>query len=86
MSGVRESRAKAEEIERWALATCQSLGLPITDATDDFFAAGGTSLTVIRLIARAEEEYGEECLPPDDVYERSTIRDIAASIAARTGT
>jgi Phosphopantetheine attachment site len=74
----------AERVERWVVDACRSLGLPVEEAGDDFFAAGGTSLTVIRLIARAEAEFGEDCLPPDDVYEHSTVRGMAAVIVANS--
>jgi hypothetical protein len=68
------------QVERWVGDVCRSLGVPVEDPADDLFAAGGTSLTAIRLMAQAEAEYGEDCLPPDDIYESSTIRGIAASI------
>lgn len=79
MSEGAESPQLAE-IERWLIEACQSLGLQITGAEQDFFTAGATSLTAIRLIARAEERYGEDALPPDDLYEDGRIRQIAASI------
>lgn len=71
---------ESAEIEQWLIAACQSLGLPITDAEEDFFTAGATSLTAIRLIAKAEEKYGEDALPPDDLYADGRVRQIAASI------
>ncbi|MEU3501617.1 phosphopantetheine-binding protein [Streptomyces hundungensis] len=69
-----------EELEQWVLTTCRDLGLTVETAADDFFEAGGTSLTAIRLIAQAEETYGEDALTPDDLFARSAVRDIAASI------
>ncbi|MCM2416302.1 phosphopantetheine-binding protein [Streptomyces sp. RKAG290] len=76
----RSGTPEAERMEKWVIDACQAVGLPITSASDDFFQADGTSLTVIRLIARAEAEFGDDCLPPEDIYERSTVRGIAASI------
>jgi hypothetical protein len=84
MSEAAETPELAE-IEQWLIAACQSLGLRITGAEEDFFAAGATSLTAIRLIAKAEEQYGEDALPPDDLYADSRVRQIAASIRRNGG-
>jgi hypothetical protein len=84
MSGDAETSELAE-IEKWLVAACQSLGLGITGAEEDFFTAGATSLTAIRLIAKAEERYGEDALPPDDLYADSQVRQIAASIRRNAG-
>lgn len=74
-----------ETIDNWVVEICKDLGLPVTDTDSDFFEAGGTSLTAMRLIGKAEETYGEDALPPDDLYARSSLGDIAASIR-RNGT
>jgi Phosphopantetheine attachment site len=74
------------QVEQWVGDVCRSLGVPVEDPGDDFFAAGATSLTAIRLMAQAEAEYGEDCLPPDDIYESSTIRGIAAAIVRNSTT
>ncbi|MFI5593245.1 acyl carrier protein [Amycolatopsis sp. NPDC051758] len=67
-------------MERWVIDACVALGLSAQSPSDDFFALGGTSLSVIRLVARAEEKFGESCLPPDELYEESTVRGIAGLI------
>jgi non-heme Fe2+,alpha-ketoglutarate-dependent halogenase len=72
------------EIENWVIGFCRELNLPVEDATTDFFAVGGTSLTAMRLIASAEELYGEDVLPPDDLYESSSMGGIATVIARNT--
>lgn len=69
-----------EHVEQWVRDACRDLGLPMDGGADDFFMAGGTSLTVLRLVARAEEEFGDDALPPDDLFEHSSFRGIAASI------
>lgn len=69
-----------DEFERWVIEACRSLGLPVEDAEGDFFEAGATSLTALKLIARAEDRYGEDVLPPDDLFDDSSIRGIAARI------
>lgn len=68
----------------WVTEVCRDLNLPVDGPEDDFFAAGGTSLTAMRLIAKVEERFGEDALPPDDLYERSTLGEIAASIRRNT--
>ncbi|MGC4987353.1 phosphopantetheine-binding protein [Streptomyces sp. DT193] len=70
----------AQDIESWVIDFCRELGLPAEDATSNFFAMGGTSLTAMRLIASAEERYGEDVLPPEDLFERSQLGQIAAVI------
>jgi acyl carrier protein len=70
------------EIETWVLDSCRELGLLVEGAEDDFFTTGGNSLTAVRLIAKVEDRYGEDCLPPDDLFERSSVGQIAATILA----
>ncbi|NEB78362.1 acyl carrier protein [Streptomyces sp. SID14478] len=70
------------EIESWVLDTCRELGLLVDEVGDDFFGGGGNSLTAVRLIAKAEDRFGEDSLTPDDLFERSTLREIAATIRA----
>ena len=77
MSDAAERQA---EIERWVIEACQELKLPIGSADDDIFDAGGTSLTIIRLIARVERDFGAELLSPDEIVEASSVHDIAGSI------
>lgn len=68
------------ELERWVIDVCAELGVPLENADSDLFEAGATSLTAARLIARVEARFGEDALPPDDLFEQSTVRAIAASI------
>ncbi|MFF8393062.1 phosphopantetheine-binding protein [Streptomyces sp. NPDC016172] len=70
------------EIESWVVDTCRELGLLVEGVGDDFFLAGGNSLTAVRLIAKVEERFGEDCLPPDDLFERSGVGQIAETILA----
>ncbi|MFD8692530.1 phosphopantetheine-binding protein [Streptomyces sp. NPDC059651] len=74
-----------QEIESWVIGFCRQLGLPVEDGESDFFSAGGTSLTAMRLIASAEERYGEEALPPEDLFEHSRLSQIAAVIGKNSG-
>jgi hypothetical protein len=68
------------EIEHWVIGVCRELGLPVERADDDFFAAGGSSLTAIKLLSQVEGRFGEDALLPEDLFERSGVREIAASI------
>jgi acyl carrier protein len=70
------------EVESWVMDACRELGLPVASGDDNFFTAGGNSLSAVKLIAKAEEAFGEDALPPDDLFERSAIRDIALTIVA----
>ena len=74
------TNADLDTIQAWVLAACRDLGLSV-DAGSDFFRAGGSSLTAVKLIARAEETFGEDSLPPDDLFGNSGISEIAESIA-----
>ncbi len=69
-------------IEGWVIEACQQLGLPVSTGDDDFFEAGATSLTVMRLIERVGKKFGEDALSPEDVIEFSSVHEIAATISA----
>lgn len=69
-----------EETERWVVGVCRELGLPVEGSDSDFFDAGGSSLAATKLIAKAEDRFGEDALPPDDLFAKSTVREIAESI------
>jgi acyl carrier protein len=73
-------------IEQWVIGACAQLGLPVAGRDDDFFDAGGTSLAVARIVARAEEEFGAEALSPEELIEQSTIHEIATVILRNTST
>lgn len=59
------------------------LDLPVVGARDDFFALGGDSLRVLRLIAALEEELGTEpgTLGLVDVFDDPTAAGLAARLA-----
>jgi acyl carrier protein len=70
-----------QQLREWVLEACQDIGLPLRHDEDDFFDAGGTSLSAAKLIGRAEEAFGEDALPPEDLFTGSTVREIAATLA-----
>lgn len=72
--------ANIGKIEIWLINACRELGLRVEDSSSDFFAAGGTSISAIRLIAQAEEHFGEDALPPENLFAESRLQDIAACI------
>jgi acyl carrier protein len=76
MMGMDDQR----DVEHWLVGICQELGLQLESASDDFFAAGASSITAVKLISQVEEKFGEDALPPEDLFEKSCINDIAASI------
>lgn len=73
-------------IEQWVIDVCAQLGLPVADGDDDFFEVGGTSLAVVRLVARVEEEFGADAFSPEELIEESTVRQIAGAILRNTTT
>jgi phosphopantetheine binding protein len=70
-------------IEDWLIDVCRQLGVRVTEPTDDFFTAGGNSLSVVRLIARTDQRFGEDALTVDELFEHSGIRDIASCIRSK---
>ncbi|MEU7059054.1 phosphopantetheine-binding protein [Streptomyces sp. NPDC046197] len=69
-----------QHVEQWLISECQALGLNVATVQDDFFEAGGTSLSAMKLIARVDEAFGEDALPPDDLFADSSIRALASQI------
>ena len=52
-------------------------------ATDDFFALGGHSLMAVKVVSRLREVFGVE-VPVRVIFESSTLRELAASVASAT--
>ncbi len=76
---------RGESIELWLIDACQQMGVSVDDATDDFFDAGGNSLSLVRLIARTDAQFGEDVLTADELVENSSIQDIASCIRRNHG-
>ncbi|WP_181775692.1 non-ribosomal peptide synthetase family protein [Amycolatopsis pittospori] len=72
--------------ERW-LAEVWGKALKYDDVSveDDFFAAGGNSLTAVSLVNRINREYGTR-LPLQVVFESPKLGDLAARIGEDSGT
>jgi hypothetical protein len=73
-----------DELEQWVVTTCRSLGLEEVGIGVVHTEAGATSLTAIRLISQAEEEFGEDALLAEDLFARSSVRGIAAALLSST--
>ncbi|MDQ0585310.1 phosphopantetheine-binding protein [Streptomyces rishiriensis] len=73
-----------DKLLAWVVDACKQLGLRVTGGEDDFFEAGGTSLTAVKLIERAEREFGDDSLPPDELFTESRIAEIVASLQRNT--
>jgi len=67
-------------IEGWLVGACRELGLQVEDAESDFFEAGGSSITAVKLLARVEDRFGEEALPAEDLFAESRLREMAHRI------
>ncbi|MCQ4211825.1 Pls/PosA family non-ribosomal peptide synthetase [Streptomyces longispororuber] len=57
--------------EQWS----ETLGIPVTSASDDFFAIGGNSLAAARLTTRLRTRYPSAAVI--DLYERPVLRKLA---------
>lgn len=58
------------------------LGVDHVDATSDFFALGGNSLTATQLVARISAGLGRQ-VPVRDVFMQRTVADLAAVVTGR---
>ena len=73
---------------QWLLQACRDFNLPVNSAADNFFAIGGTSITLMRLVARVEQELGV-ALEPEEILDAESMADIAVVLSNRehaTGT
>lgn len=76
-----------EEIEN-ALGTIwrDVLGNTNIDPSSDFFAAGGNSLSAIRLVSRIEQRFGRGALPVDRLFAAGSFYDIVEAICSSLNT
>jgi hypothetical protein len=66
--------------ERWVIDACRDFKLSAGAAEDDFLSIGGTSITLLCLMARAKEELGM-ALELEEILEAGTLHGIAALLA-----
>jgi mycobactin peptide synthetase MbtE len=72
-SGTPDERAVADAWRR-------VLGVPATDRADDFFAAGGTSLSAMRLVAVLRDELRRD-VSVEDIFDGRTLGGLATRVA-----
>ncbi|OMI85425.1 hypothetical protein BSZ07_33605 [Streptomyces sp. M1013] len=53
--------------------------------SDDFFDLGGTSLKSVRMVLEVDEAFGENVLPPDQLFVASRFDEVAAIIRGNLG-
>ncbi|MFI0938780.1 MULTISPECIES: phosphopantetheine-binding protein [unclassified Streptomyces] len=75
-----DDRMAPDALLAWVIDECKQLGLRVSAGEDDFFEAGGTSLSAVKLMERAEREFGDDSLPPDELFTESRLTEIVASI------
>ena len=81
----RPFRAPQSDTERWlAQAWGRALKYQEVSLDDEFFAAGGNSLTAVALVNRINREFGTR-LPLQVLFESPTLVDLAARIQDHSG-
>lgn len=61
------------------------LGRDKAEPSDNFFDAGGTSLTAIKFLQRVEKQFGPDVLSPDTLYGDPRLGSVAKAIDEAVG-
>lgn len=77
--------ATSDDIAAWLVTTCEELGLHGISVGHDFFAFGGTSMLAIKLIAKIETTFGEDILPPSDLFTIRQLEGVAQALGRAMG-
>ncbi|MEV6049943.1 Pls/PosA family non-ribosomal peptide synthetase [Streptomyces sp. NPDC052107] len=81
LEGVEFPKAELYGTEAWlAEQWAEVLGIPVTSASDDFFAIGGGSLAAAQLTTRLRTRYPSAAVL--DVYQQPTLRKLARRLEA----
>ncbi|ANP54089.1 non-ribosomal peptide synthetase-like protein [Streptomyces griseochromogenes] len=81
LEGVEAPKADLYGTEAWlAEQWAEVLGIPVTGATDDFFAIGGGSLAAAQLTTRLRTRYPSAAVL--DIYQQPTLRKLARRLEA----
>lgn len=75
----------SEVEEKLAAIWRRVLKVETVTASDDFFDLGGTSLKSVRMVIEVDETFGENVLPPDQLFEGSRFDEVAAVIRRNLG-
>jgi FkbM family methyltransferase len=74
----------ASQVEaKFRAVWCEILKTETVDPDSDFFGMGGTSLGAVRMIMRLEEEFGKDCLPPENFFSNSLYKDLIRVVAGK---
>ncbi|KUN00929.1 amino acid adenylation protein [Streptomyces yokosukanensis] len=81
LEGVATPKADLYGTEAWlAEQWAEVLGIPVTSATDDFFAIGGGSLAAAQLTTRLRTRYPSAAVL--DIYQQPVLRKLARRLEA----
>ncbi|MFF4044146.1 Pls/PosA family non-ribosomal peptide synthetase [Streptomyces sp. NPDC001816] len=81
LEGVETPKADLYGTEAWlAEQWAEVLGIPVTSASDDFFAIGGGSLAAAQLTTRLRTRYPSAAVL--DIYQQPTLRKLARRLEA----
>ncbi|MGW5429131.1 Pls/PosA family non-ribosomal peptide synthetase [Streptomyces sp. NPDC004059] len=81
LEGVESPKAELYGTEAWlAEQWAEVLGIPVTGASDDFFAIGGGSLAAAQLTTRLRTRYPSAAVL--DIYQQPTLRKLARRLEA----
>ncbi|WP_320775624.1 FkbM family methyltransferase [Streptomyces sp. CRN 30] len=80
-----ETGPPSEIEEKLAAIWREILKVDDITAADDFFDLGGTSLKSVRMVLEVDEVFGENVLPPDQLFLGSRFGEVAATIRRNLG-
>lgn len=83
--GAAEAGPLPEIEEKLAAIWRQVLKVEDIATSDDFFDLGGTSLKSVRMVLEVDEVFGENVLPPDQLFVGSRFGEVAAIIRRNLG-
>ena len=83
--GAAEPGVMSAIEERLAAIWCRLLKVESVRTSDDFFDLGGTSLKSVRMVLEVDETFGENVLPPDQLFAGSRFDEVAAVIRRNLG-
>jgi FkbM family methyltransferase len=83
--GPAEAGPLSDIEEKLAAIWRQVLKVDDIATSDDFFDLGGTSLKSVRMVLEVDEAFGENVLPPDQLFVGSRFDEVAAIIRRNLG-
>ncbi|WP_431911914.1 FkbM family methyltransferase [Micromonospora carbonacea] len=83
--GAADTGPTSEVEEKLAAIWRRLLRVEAVATSDDFFDLGGTSLKSVRMMLEVDEVFGENVLPPDQLFVSSRFDEVAAVIRRNLG-